>query len=154
MKFRVWLIFLFFFMGLPAANAVCVKVGLANLRTGPGSKYKISWAVGRYMPFKKIGKKGNWYKVSDLDGQTHWVFRTLVTNKLKCLAVRKNYARLKKGPSSSSRDAEFKFASKYSPFLYTEQKRGWYRVQDNFGNKGWLHSSKVWRPIRSITLSY
>ena len=68
-------IFLFFLAliligGFPppeAAQALCIKDNKANLREGPGTQHEKLWEVHKYMPFKKIRKKGDWLRVQDLD---------------------------------------------------------------------------------------
>ena len=50
---------LFFLILLLNDNAysLCVKTADANLRSGPGTKYKKTWEVFKYMPLKKIGSR-------------------------------------------------------------------------------------------------
>ena len=42
------------------------------------------------MPFKQIGKEGNWIRVKDLDKDTYWVHRSLTTKKHMCAVIKKN----------------------------------------------------------------
>ena len=43
-----------FFLLNSFADALCVNVPEANLRSGPGTKYEKTWEVFKYMPFKKL----------------------------------------------------------------------------------------------------
>ena len=58
-----------------------VKVKKANLRTGPGSKFKKPSdlpSVDKYTVFKLVKTQGSWAKVKDSFGDSYWVFRKLV----------------------------------------------------------------------------
>lgn len=76
MKKLIFINAIFFFLLLThvCTLALCVKVPEANLRSGPGTKYEKTWEVFKYIPFKTISKKGNWYKVADVDGDMHWIY--------------------------------------------------------------------------------
>ena len=50
------------------AEALCVKDKKANLRSGPGKQNEKLWTVLKYMPFRQVGREGDWLKVKDLDG--------------------------------------------------------------------------------------
>ena len=49
-----------------------------NVRVGPGPKRKIAFTVERGVPFKVLGKKGNWLKVEYMDGDRGWIYKSLV----------------------------------------------------------------------------
>ncbi len=49
-----------------------------NVRSGAGTDNKIVFKVVRGVPFKVLGKKGNWYKVKHADGDQGWIHKTLV----------------------------------------------------------------------------
>ncbi|MEO0336295.1 MAG: SH3 domain-containing protein, partial [Pseudomonadota bacterium] len=61
------------------AFGLCVKGSKANLREGPGSRYPVSWTVQQHMPLAEVKRQGGWIQVKDVDGQRHWVYRSLVT---------------------------------------------------------------------------
>ncbi len=126
------------------ANALCVKVTKANLRSGPGTKYEKTWEVFKYFPFKKIGKKGNWYKVQDLDGDVHWIYRKLVTDKFGCAVVKVEVANVRSGPGTNFETKYFSPAVKYDSFKVLKRKGKWVKVIDEFGNKGWIYRKLLW----------
>ena len=49
-----------------------------NIRTGPGTRYKIAFTVERGIPFKVLKRKGNWLQVQHADGDKGWIFKTLL----------------------------------------------------------------------------
>ncbi|MBW2109484.1 MAG: SH3 domain-containing protein [Deltaproteobacteria bacterium] len=58
--------------------AVIVKVPLANVRQGPGTKTAILFQAEKGVSFKRIGKKGAWLKVQHADGDIGWIHHSLV----------------------------------------------------------------------------
>ena len=58
-----------------------VKASKANLRTGPGTKFKKADdlpSVDKYTVFKLSKIKGKWAKVTDSFGDSYWISRKLV----------------------------------------------------------------------------
>ena len=126
------------------ANALCVNVSEANLRKGPGTNYKITWQVTKYTPLKKISKKGNWYKVKDVDGDEHWIYRKLVTDKFRCAAVKVDEANIRTGPGLEFEKTSISPAVKYESFKVEKIKGSWVRVKDEFGFTGWMFRKLLW----------
>ncbi len=124
-------------------HALCIKAPDANLRSGPGTKYKKTWWVYKNMPFQKISKKGNWYKVKDVDGDIHWVFENLVTEKTKCAVVKVNKANVRCGPSEKS--TAFGRAQKYDSYKVLRRKGRWIKVESNeYRYTGWIFRNLLW----------
>jgi SH3-like domain-containing protein len=124
--------------------ALCVKVSEANLRKGPGTKYKITWQVYKYMPFKKIAKKGNWYKVQDVDGDIHWIYGKLVTNDFDCAVIKVNEANVRSGPGTKFKRTFLSPAYKYESFKVIKREGSWVKVTDEFGFTGWIFRKLLW----------
>ena len=57
---------------------VIVKVKLANIRNGPGTKHDLIFDAGKGTPFKVLEDKGQWLKVEHGDGDTGWIFKSLI----------------------------------------------------------------------------
>jgi SH3-like domain-containing protein len=49
-----------------------------NVRSGPGTKYKILFATEKGVPFKSLKRKGNWIHVQHADGDKGWIHKSLV----------------------------------------------------------------------------
>ncbi|RME67097.1 MAG: hypothetical protein D6778_03755 [Nitrospirae bacterium] len=124
--------------------ALCVKVPVANLRAGPGTNYKKTWQVYKYMPLRRIGKKGDWYKVKDVDGDIHWVFKNLVTSRYKCAVVKKDEANIRTGPGTHYKQTELSPALRYDTFRVLRIKGKWVKVRDEFGEEGWIYRPLLW----------
>jgi SH3-like domain-containing protein len=126
------------------ARALCVNVPEANLRQGPGTHYEKTWEVFTYMPFKKIGHKGSWHRVSDVDGDVHWIHNSLVTNSVRCAVVKKAKANVRSGPGTQHPLAELGTIEKYYSFEVIGEKGRWLKVRDDISNSGWVAKSLLW----------
>ena len=49
-----------------------------NIRSGPGTKYKIVMTVESGVPFKVLKTQGRWMKIKHKDGLTGWIHASLV----------------------------------------------------------------------------
>jgi len=127
-----------------SSYALCINAPDANLRKGPGTKYGKSWEVFKYMPFQKVSKSGNWYKVKDIDGDVHWVYEKLVTTKFKCAAVKADKANIRKGPGTGFGTNALSPGLKYDAFKIIQTKGDWVRVEDEFGDTGWIFKKLLW----------
>lgn len=126
------------------ASALCIKVPEANLRQGPGIRYEKSWEVFKYMPFKKIGQRSNWYRVKDVDGDTHWVYRKLVTSSIRCAVVKVDKANVRSGPGTKHAKAPLSPVERYYAFKVVGSKGDWVHVQDEMHNEGWIAKWLLW----------
>ncbi len=132
------------FLAVSESFPLCVKTSSANLRKGPGKKYEKTWEVFKYMPLKKLAKKGNWYKVKDVDGDIHWIFGGLVTDKYKCAVVKVDKANIRTGPGKKYRFSELSPAIRYDSFRVLKIKGKWVKVKDEFGDTGWIFRKLLW----------
>jgi len=49
-----------------------------NVRKGPGTEQPLAFTVERGVPFKVLEKKDDWVKIQHADGETGWVFKSLL----------------------------------------------------------------------------
>jgi len=153
---RVFLCFIFLFACAQAGaeSAVCVQTKNAQLRKGPGTNFPVTWAVGQYMPFLKVGEKGSWSQVKDLDNQTHWVITRALTQKYGCAVVKTKQARLRRGPSTRSPASEPELVDRYTPFKKIDREGSWIRVQDDHKTDYWVSETQVWIPTVKTTVTF
>jgi SH3-like domain-containing protein len=50
----------------------------SNIRSGPGTKYKILFTVEKGIPFKVIKRRGNWINIEHADGDSGWIHKSLI----------------------------------------------------------------------------
>lgn len=137
------------------ADGLCVTTATAQLRKGPSSREQVTWTVGRYTPFIREDREGNWYKVRDLDGEIHYIHAGSVTQKLKCVAVRSKYARLKMAPDAKPpQQAAYNYAEKYVAFKLVDTVNDGYVVEDTRRNRFLLNKRDAWRPIKRVYMSF
>jgi SH3-like domain-containing protein len=129
-------------VGLTAqAQELCVKVNKANLRSGPGDSYRVTWEAPRNMPLLQVGRQGDWLKVQDLDGDIHWVAQALVTADFRCVAVSAEKTQLRSSPSAKA--ASTATVARYSAFRRAEAKAEWVQVEFR-GKSAWVSGKAVW----------
>jgi len=124
-----------------AAERMAVKASIANLRSGPGSKYEVLWQVEKYHPILIIEKKKNWYKIKDFEGDMAWIHKSLlgeingvITTKAKC-NVR----------SKPDKKSKIMFTVERGvPFKVLKRSGNWIRIEHADGEIGWIYKSLVW----------
>lgn len=126
-----------------ASWALCTKSKKVNFRSGPGTHYKKTWTVSKYMPLEKVSQTRWWYQVKDFEGDYHWVLKSLISSKYKCVVVKKTWASLRTGPGKKfSRSKIYPKAEKYVTFKYVSKKKNWIKVKDK--RVYWVYKPLVW----------
>ncbi len=123
------------------AERLTVAVDVANIRSGPGTKYDILWKIGKYHPLNILEKSGSWYHFKDFEGDEGWVHRSLI-QKIPAVITRINECNIRSGPSTSYKIL-FE-VEKGIPFKILKRKINWIRIEHSDGDKGWIHKSLVW----------
>ena len=124
-----------------AAERVAVKAGIANLRSGPGTKYEVLWQVEQYHPFLVVEKDGNWYKVKDFEGDMAWIHNSLLGD-ISGVITKKTKANVRSEPSTKSRILFT--VERGVPFKVLQRKGDWIRIEHADGEKGWIYNTLVW----------
>jgi SH3-like domain-containing protein len=139
------LILLFLFLSCPA-DALCVNVSAANVRSGPGKQYEVVWTVYRYMPFEKVGESlpRGWYAVKDVDGEVNWLSRNLVRKDVSCAVVKKVRTNVRKGPGTHYGKTSWSPVQQYSSFKVLRRKGSWVKVRSEWGEVGWIYKNNLW----------
>lgn len=138
--------FLFLFLGVLFrlnALALCVVNQGTTLHSGPGFQYpKTSWDLSIHTPLKKLDVWDDWYKVSDVDGDMHWVHSGAVVEGYSCLIIKVDKAILREGPGKRYREVEV--VLKYQVFRFGNKREKWLQVYYNEDEWLWLLDSSVW----------
>jgi SH3-like domain-containing protein len=124
-----------------AAQQLCVQASRANLRSGPGTDSRITWEVNRYMPLIQVAVEGDWIKVKDVDGDLHWIYAPLVTDKIDCVTISAPKANIRKKPST--RSEKWFTVEKYTSFKRIGSEDKWVKVEYE-GETMWIYNSLVW----------
>lgn len=59
-------------------DSVITKKDNCNVRSGPGTNSSIVFVVNNGVPFKVLKRKGKWIKIQHSDGDTGWIYNSLV----------------------------------------------------------------------------
>ena len=140
--------------GIAFADPVCVSAEKAILRTGPGTEHAVSWVVGKYMPFMKVGSKNGWAQVQDVDGEKHWVLASMLTASFPCVVVKAKFANLRKQPGLKAPASEFPYADKYTAFKKIGREGAWIQVMDEYKEKFWINETTVWQPMKRLNITF
>jgi SH3-like domain-containing protein len=127
--------------GFKKGQIVSVNANQAALRSGPSTSFKTLWKLCLYWPVKILQKEGDWYKVADFEGDTGWLHRSLIANiaTLVCTAKQADVRKLPESNAPLAWKAEKGYAIKV-----LSKKGTWYEVEDEEGDRGWIHNSSVW----------
>jgi SH3-like domain-containing protein len=146
----IFLIFFLFVFVLNAGAAVAEMVAVSgktiNMRSGPGTKYKILWKLGSGFPLKVLKKKGSWMRVQDFEGTIGWVNKSVV-NRVPHMIVKvhrksKKRINVRSGPGTKNRIVA---KAHYGVVFRTLQKKtGWVKVRHDRGVTGWVKRSLLW----------
>ncbi|WP_240192021.1 SH3 domain-containing protein [Desulforhopalus vacuolatus] len=123
-----------------------VKGDNVNMRKGPGTNNSIVWAYDRGFPLKVITEKKQWVEVIDFEGDSGWIYRSLLSNAphviVKVNKGSRNKVNIRSQPGKKGKIIGQ--ASYGVVFSRLEEKNGWLKVEHESGLKGWLKKSLVW----------
>ncbi len=139
-----FLVLLALLLAMPMAHAremVSVAKGEVNMRSGPGTRYDIAWALSRGYPLSVVGRKGNWLKVRDFENDQGWVLRSM-TGRTPHHVVKAKVANLRGTPGTRARIVG---KALYGDVLRTLERRGdWVKVRHERGTTGWVARRLLW----------
>ena len=141
-RYSILLIFLIFInAGAAMAERLTVISSVANIRSGPGSKYDILWKVERYYPIFVIEKRKSWYHFKDFEDDKGWVHKSLV-RKVEAVITKKDLCNIRSGPGTGNKILFT--VEKGIPFKVIKRQGRWLHIEHADKDKGWIHDSLVW----------
>ena len=63
---------------LAGTPTVITKSEKCNIRSGPGTQFKVFFAVEQGIPFRVLDRKGKWIQIQHADGDQGWIHESLV----------------------------------------------------------------------------
>ena len=124
-----------------AQERLCVKSGIANMRSGPGTKYDVLWQVEQYHPVIIVKKKGNWYKIKDFENDVAWLHKSLL-GKIEGVITIKDKCNVR---SKAATKSQVLFTvEKGVPFKVLMRKGNWIKIEHADGDVGWIYKTLVW----------
>lgn len=61
-----------------ATPTVIVKKTRVNVRSGPGTNHPVVFEAEKGVPFEALKRDGDWVRIRHADGDTGWIYSTLV----------------------------------------------------------------------------
>jgi SH3-like domain-containing protein len=141
-RYSILLVLIIFFTaGAAMAERLAVVASVANIRSGPGSKYDILWKVEKYYPIFVIEKKDAWYHFKDFEDDKGWVHQSLV-KKMKSIITKKDLCNIRSGPGTGNKILFT--VEKGIPFKVLKRKDQWLHIEHAYKDQGWIHEALVW----------
>ena len=125
-------------------EAICIKSDWANLRQGPGTTFEIMWKVYKYMPFKVLKKKDEWYRLQDTEGDIYWAHKKLLSSEFKCAVIKKDKTNLRTGPGTKFSMVKGSPAPKFYVMKVLKIENNWVHGIDSLGDEAWVYQPLVW----------
>jgi len=133
------------FAGYKQVCASTMMVSIArnnvNMRSGPGTQYKVLWELDKGYPLHILGTKGNWYKVRDFEGDAGWVFQPL-TSRRSYVVVKKSIINIRARPGT-----QYRIVAKAHRGVVLQtiaSVKRWVKVRHKSGVTGWVARRLVW----------
>ena len=124
-----------------AQERLSVSAGIANIRSGPGTKYDVLWQGEQYHPFTIIEKQEDWYKIKDFENDVAWLHKSLL-DKTEGVITKKEQCNIRSKPDTKS---QIMFTvEKGVPFKVLERKKNWIKIEHADGDIGWIYKTLVW----------
>jgi SH3-like domain-containing protein len=123
------------------ADRLTVESEIANIRSGPGTKYDILWNVEKNHPLYILERSGNWYRFRDFEGDEAWIHKSLL-GKTPAVITIKDKCNVRPEPGTNN---EPRFTvEKGIPFKVLKKQGSWIQIEHADGDQGWIHKSLVW----------
>ncbi|RZI69597.1 SH3 domain-containing protein [Variovorax guangxiensis] len=124
-----------------ARDMVSVARGEVNMRSAPGTRSEVQWALSRGYPLQVLSRRGGWLQVRDFENDRGWVLRSL-TARTPHHVVKAPVANLRATPSTRGRLVGK--ATRGEVLRTIERKGAWVKVRHANGRTGWVASRLVW----------
>ncbi|MCB1835943.1 MAG: hypothetical protein KDH19_21215 [Geminicoccaceae bacterium] len=128
--------------GLALPRFVSLGAERIYMRTGPGKEFPIKWVYEKTgLPMQVIEESDDWREVSDPDGETGWIHKSLLSGK-RFLMVQHDVADLRRTPSDEAMVvarveprviAEMLNCQPVWCLVNIDDHRGWLARRDVFG---------------------
>jgi len=124
-----------------AQERLSVTAGIANMRSGPGTKNDVLWQVEQYHPVRIVEKKGNWYKIKDFENDVAWLHKSLL-GKVEGVITIKDKCNVRSKPNTKSQ--VLFTVEKGVPFKVLARNGNWIKIEHADGDVGWIYKTLVW----------
>ncbi len=133
---------IFFFSSIHAADYLTVTSDNANVKTGPGKNHPTSMELFQGYPLKVIKKDGEWYQVTDFEGDTGFVHQGIVKKGDTVIVISDKSVNMRSAPATTGAVVADVERGVVLTKLATKEK--WVQVRHSNGTTGWIFSTLLW----------
>ncbi len=128
---------------LPLPRFVTLRSKDANVRVGPGTKYAIRWVykMRQGMPMEIVEEFDHWRKVRDIEGDTGWIMKGMLTSARSAMVKGASIQLLRRLPEVTSPILARVEPKTYAKILECNEE--WCRLSFD-SVKGWLPKAALW----------
>lgn len=132
----------FLFSSAYAADYLTVTADNANIKTGPDKKHPTSMELFQGYPLKVLSKEGEWYKVTDFEGDTGYIHQGIVKKCDTVIVISEKSVNLRAEPSQTAPVVADVERGVVMTKLATKDK--WTQVRHSGGTTGWIFNTLLW----------
>ncbi len=125
-----------------AADYVSVVKDGVNVRTGPGTNNPVYMELPVGYPLKVLKRSGEWTQISDYEGDTGWIHKSLIGKNDTVIINAKKSVNMRSEPSTDSHvvaDVERGVMMKK-----LDQQGKWLKLRHSGGTVGWIYKPLLW----------
>jgi len=125
-----------------SAEYVSVTKDGVNVRTGPSTSNPVYMELFEGYPLKVVDKKGDWFKITDFENDSGWIYSPLVEKRDTVIVNASSRANMRSGPGTGN--AIVATLERGVVLELLERRNKWVRVKHASGTQGWIYAPLVW----------
>lgn len=124
------------------AEFVSVKKDGVNVRTGPSTGNPVYMELFAGYPLKILKRKGDWAQVSDFEGDSGWIHKSLIGKNTSVIINAKKSVNMRSGPST--KDSVVADVERGVVMTRITEQGKWLKVKHASGTVGWIYKPLLW----------
>lgn len=133
-----------FFLATPvfAAEYVSVTKDNVNVRSGPDTSSAVYMELFQGYPLKVLKKEGEWVQVTDFEGDTGWIHKSLIGKNDTVIINASKSVNMRSAPNTSS--AVVADVERGVIMTKISEKDKWLQLKHSSGTVGWIYKPLLW----------
>ncbi len=128
---------------LPVPRFVSLRATEANLRTGPGEQYPITWILRHQgLPLEIVAEYHHWRRVRDFEGAEGWIHRSMLSGRRSVVITAKLPVLLAEARADGQPLARLE-TRVIAKLLRCPGQSAWCQIEVD-AYRGWLHRADLW----------
>jgi len=125
-----------------AEEYVSVSKDNVNVRTGPNTQSPVYMELFAGYPLKVLKKDGDWLQISDFEGDTGWIHKSLVGNNNTVIITASKSVNMRAEPNTNS--AVVADVERGVIMTKLEENGKWLKLKHSSGTIGWIYKPLLW----------